>query len=80
MTEKQVKALVKIYNEMAIIFDHFVIITADKERDHGEILPDPNLFWYGGYVNAKYMIDDAAGKIDRRKFRQVSPEKLIKET
>ncbi len=80
MTDRQVKELARIYRELQTLFDHYVIIVADKERNNNEILPDPNLFWYGGYVNAKHMINDAVDKIDRRKFRQVSPDKLIKGT
>ena len=78
MTEKQTQGLIKIYKELQSLFDHFVVIVADKEKNNNEILPDPNLFWYGGYVNAKHLVDDAAEKIDRRKFRQVSPERLMK--
>ena len=63
MTDKQVQGLIKAYKELQALFDHIVIIVADKERNNNELLPDTNLFWYCCYVIAKQMFDDACLKI-----------------
>lgn len=78
MTEKQKAALVRAYEELSHNFSHLVIIVSEKELTTDTILPDPNLFWNGGYVYARYLIHDAADKIARRKFTHVSPKKLVK--
>ncbi len=78
MTEKQTKSLLNIYKELEKIFPHFVIIVCEKEQLGNEIQPDPNLFWSGGHVFAKHLINDAADKIARRKFNKVTPERLLK--
>ncbi len=78
MTEKQIKTLVKVYDELSKSFAHLVIIVSEKETLASDILPDPNLFWSGGYVGARYIIHDAVDKIARRKFNSVSPNQLLR--
>ena len=75
MTDKQKKILIESYNKLANVFPHLVIIVSEKETLGNEIQPDPNLFWSGGYVNARYLIHDATDKINRRKFNKVTPER-----
>ncbi len=74
MTEKQIKTLVKTYDELSKSFAHVVIIVSEKETLSNNIIPDPNLYWSGGYVGARYLIHDATDKISRRKFNSVTPK------
>ena len=76
--DSKLRALVEVYEKLEKHFDHFVVITADKEKIGDDILPDPNLFWSGGHVMAKHLIQDAREKILRRKLNRSSPKKLIK--
>mgnify|MGYP001607908943 FL=1 len=78
MTKDQLHALVTSYDALEESFPHIVIIVSEKEATGDEILPDPSLFWAGGYASAKHLIHDAADKILRRKFSQVSPKGRIK--
>ena len=78
MTKGQIEVLIKVYESLSRNFDHFVIIVSDKEKNINEILPDPSLFWAGGYLVAKHIINDAVEKINRRKFHHVTPKRLIK--
>ena len=79
MTTRQIRSLIRVYDELVKMFPHFVIIVSEKETLGNDIQPDPNLFWHGGYVNARYLIHDAADKISRRKFNKVAPNKLLKD-
>ncbi|HEX9232712.1 MAG TPA: hypothetical protein VF849_01550 [Blattabacteriaceae bacterium] len=74
MTEKQKKILVYAYNELSEVFPHLVIIVSEKEIPNSIHHPDPNLFWFGGYIAAKHLIQDAGEKILRRKLTKVAPK------
>ena len=76
MTKIQKNVLIKVYNELKDTFPHIVIIVSEKEQLDNSILPDPSLFWHGGYVAARYLISDAVDKISRRKFNRISPEQI----
>ena len=75
--DRKLRTLVEVYELLEKHFDHFVIIVSDKEKVGNDILPDPLLFWMGGHIVAKHLIQDAREKILRRKLNRCSPKTLI---